>query len=154
MVCDLGFASLRAEHPDVISVFENTMKTLHTTRSWDVMGGFLNRQGKAHPESIWAKANYGDDVIIANFDTGSSSIPSMPSFVSSFLFGLSLTKLRFHSKGVWPESGSFDDKGYGPVPKRWRGICQNSTKHSFHCNRSSSSSSWFSVFYCRDYTRC
>ncbi|XP_064975004.1 subtilisin-like protease SBT5.3 [Musa acuminata AAA Group] len=128
-------ATLISEHPDVISVFENTMKSLHTTRSWDVMGGFLNRQGKAHPESIWAKANYGDDVIIANFDTGSSSIPSMPSFVPSFLFGLSLTKLRFHSKGVWPESGSFDDKGYGPVPKRWRGICQNSTKHSFHCNR-------------------
>ncbi|KAJ8470677.1 hypothetical protein OPV22_025020 [Ensete ventricosum] len=99
-------ATLISEHPDVISVFENTMKALHTTRSWDVMGGFLNKQGKAHPESIWARADYGDDIIVANFDTG-----------------------------VWPESESFDDKGYGPVPKRWRGICQSSTKHSFHCNR-------------------
>ncbi|URE20068.1 Peptidase inhibitor I9 [Musa troglodytarum] len=128
-------ATLISEHPDVVSVFENTMKTLHTTRSWDVMGGFLNRQGKAHPESIWAKADYGDDIIVANFDTGSSSVPSMPSFLPPFLFGLSLTKLRSHSKGVWPESESFGDEGYGPVPKRWRGICQNNTKHSFHCNR-------------------
>ncbi|RWV90257.1 hypothetical protein GW17_00047559 [Ensete ventricosum] len=74
-----------SQHPDVISVFENTMKALHTTRSWDVMGGFLNKQGKAHPESIWARADYGDDIIVANFDTGSSSIPpSMPSFLPSF----------------------------------------------------------------------
>lgn len=36
-------------------------------------------------------------------------------------------------EGVWPESKSFSDEGYGPVPSKWRGICQ--TDSTFHCNR-------------------
>ncbi|XP_058744846.1 cucumisin-like [Vicia villosa] len=33
--------------------------------------------------------------------------------------------------GIWPESESFNDKGYGPPPKKWKGTCQ--TSH-FPCN--------------------
>ncbi|CAL5203372.1 unnamed protein product [Lathyrus oleraceus] len=33
--------------------------------------------------------------------------------------------------GIWPESESFDDKGYGPPPSKWKGICQSS---DFTCN--------------------
>lgn len=36
--------------------------------------------------------------------------------------------------GVWPESESFSDKGIGPVPSKWKGICQNHTT-GFVCNR-------------------
>ncbi|KAI3910446.1 hypothetical protein MKX01_034840 [Papaver californicum] len=26
--------------------------------------------------------------------------------------------------GIWPESESFSDEGFGPAPKKWKGICQ------------------------------
>lgn len=32
--------------------------------------------------------------------------------------------------GIWPESESFNDKGFGPPPARWKGTCQN-----FTCNK-------------------
>ncbi|WVZ62257.1 hypothetical protein U9M48_012023 [Paspalum notatum var. saurae] len=31
--------------------------------------------------------------------------------------------------GIWPDSPSFSDEGFGPPPSRWKGICQN-----FTCN--------------------
>lgn len=34
--------------------------------------------------------------------------------------------------GIWPESESFSDKGLGPPPSRWKGICQPSK--NFTCN--------------------
>ncbi|RWR79430.1 cucumisin-like protein [Cinnamomum micranthum f. kanehirae] len=34
--------------------------------------------------------------------------------------------------GIWPESDSFKDDGFGPPPKRWRGICQSPA--NFTCN--------------------
>ncbi|XP_035548784.1 cucumisin-like isoform X1 [Juglans regia] len=34
--------------------------------------------------------------------------------------------------GIWPESDSFSDKGFGPPPSKWRGTCRAST--NFTCN--------------------
>ncbi|KAI3945594.1 hypothetical protein MKW92_032561 [Papaver armeniacum] len=34
--------------------------------------------------------------------------------------------------GIWPESESFSDEGFGPAPKKWKGICQ--TPSNFTCN--------------------
>ncbi|ESR61105.1 hypothetical protein CICLE_v10018333mg [Citrus x clementina] len=36
---------------------------------------------------------------------------------------------------VWPESKSFSDEGFGPIPSKWKGICQNDKDSRFHCNR-------------------
>ncbi|XP_061945921.1 uncharacterized protein LOC133669702 [Populus nigra] len=97
-------ASSLAKHPDVVSVFLNKGKKLHTTRSWNFLG--LEADGMVPPYSLWKKARYGEDVIIGNLDTG-----------------------------VWPESKSFSDEGMGPVPSKWRGICQHDNKDGVVCNR-------------------
>ncbi|VAH63732.1 unnamed protein product [Triticum turgidum subsp. durum] len=38
--------------------------------------------------------------------------------------------------GIWPESRSFSDEGLGPVPARWKGVCQEGDSfNSSSCNR-------------------
>nr|GMD09368.1 subtilisin-like protease SBT5.3 [Ipomoea batatas] len=94
-----------AKNPEVISVFLNRARRLQTTRSWEFLG-LEGEGGLIHEGSIWKNARFGEDTIIANLDSG-----------------------------VWPESKSFSDEGFGPIPKRWKGICQNQKDKSFHCNR-------------------
>ncbi|KAF5746198.1 subtilisin-like protease family protein [Tripterygium wilfordii] len=66
----------------------------------------LENNGVVPSNSIWKKARFGEGTIIGNLDTG-----------------------------VWPESKSFDDNGLGPIPSKWKGICQNDKDASFRCNR-------------------
>ena len=35
--------------------------------------------------------------------------------------------------GIWPESASFSDEGFGPPPSKWKGTCQSSS--NFTCNK-------------------
>jgi subtilisin family serine protease len=38
--------------------------------------------------------------------------------------------------GIWPESRSFSDNGYGPIPSRWKGVCQlGQAWEGTNCNR-------------------
>jgi hypothetical protein len=57
-----------AGHPDVVTVMASTMLKLHTTRSWDFMD--MERDGQILPDSIWKHGRFGQDVIIANLDSG------------------------------------------------------------------------------------
>ncbi|KAH9313239.1 hypothetical protein KI387_028274, partial [Taxus chinensis] len=119
-----GFAATLSEehalaisrHPGVVSVFPNGRRKLQTTRSWEFLG-LEHENQQIPPHSLWKKAAFGKDVIIAHLDTECDCKA-----------GLNCSML-----GVWPESESFNDKGFGPVPSRWRGSCENST--GFSCNR-------------------
>ncbi|KAK7262053.1 hypothetical protein RJT34_29613 [Clitoria ternatea] len=93
-----------AKHPDVVSVFLNKGRKLHTTHSWDFMD-LIQQNGVVSSNSLFKKARYGEDSIVANLDTG-----------------------------VWPESPSFRDEGIGPIPSRWKGTCQKDNT-GFRCNR-------------------
>lgn len=56
---------------------------------------------------LWPEAHYGDDVIVGVLDTG-----------------------------VWPESASFGDQHLGPIPARWKGICEGGTEFNVsNCNK-------------------
>ena len=58
---------MHVENPNVISVFLNKERKLHTTHSWNFLG--LERKGVFPPHSLWSKTE-GEDVIIANIDSG------------------------------------------------------------------------------------
>ncbi|XP_043688346.1 subtilisin-like protease SBT5.4 [Telopea speciosissima] len=66
----------------------------------------LEKNGAVQSGSLWEKARFGEDTIIGNLDTG-----------------------------VWPESKSFSDKGYGHIPSRWKGGCTDTTPDGVRCNR-------------------
>ncbi|CAN1173900.1 unnamed protein product, partial [Linum perenne] len=36
--------------------------------------------------------------------------------------------------GIWPESESFNDRGLGPPPSKWKGTCQFAPESNFTCN--------------------
>ncbi|XP_044949558.1 subtilisin-like protease SBT5.3 [Hordeum vulgare subsp. vulgare] len=108
-----------SRHPSVVSVFPNRGHRLHTTRSWEFLG--MEKDGRVRPNSVWARARYGEGVIIGNLDTG-----------------------------VWPEAGSFSDDGMGPVPARWRGVCHDQSSSDdaqVRCNRKLIGAQYFNKGY-------
>ncbi|XP_057512877.1 subtilisin-like protease SBT5.4 [Actinidia eriantha] len=113
---DKAEAAAIARHPNVVSVFLNKGKHLHTTHSWDFM--LLEKNGVVHRSSLWNKASYGEGIIIGNLDTG-----------------------------VWPESESFSDKGFGEVPSKWKGFCQNVNHTDVTCNRKLIGARYFNKAY-------
>uniref|UniRef100_A0A0D9V574 Subtilisin-like protease n=1 Tax=Leersia perrieri TaxID=77586 RepID=A0A0D9V574_9ORYZ len=112
-----GFAALLSEEEatelsartDVVSTFLSHGRwSPHTTRSWEFLG---LEEGVRGPDSSGrlppgAEAG-GDDMIVGVLDSG-----------------------------IWPESRSFSDGGLGPVPARWKGVCQGGDSFSpSSCNR-------------------
>lgn len=67
-------------------MFLNKGRKLHTTHSWDFM--LLEKNDRVKPSSLWEKARFGEDTIIANLDTG----------IHFFFFSLFLQFLFFSSR--------------------------------------------------------
>ena len=56
----------------------------------------------------------------------SEQVERVPSVESDIIVGVFDT-------GIWPESPSFLDHGYGPPPPKWKGSCEVSA--NFSCNK-------------------
>ncbi|XP_022716660.1 subtilisin-like protease SBT5.4 [Durio zibethinus] len=67
-ILDEEEAAQIANHPNVVSVFLNKGRKLHTTRSWDFLR--LEKEGVILSGSLWKKSRFGEDTIIGNLDTG------------------------------------------------------------------------------------
>jgi len=73
-----GFAAaLEEDHalalsklPQVVSVFASQRRILHTTRSIEFLG-LVDDDDSVPSNSLWNSGSFGNDVIIANLDSGS-----------------------------------------------------------------------------------
>lgn len=75
--------------------------------------------GLSDRKGLWPVSDFGNDVIVGLFDTG-----------------------------IWPESASFHDEGMGPIPSRWKGMCQADEDFSAsHCNKKLIGARFYSMGY-------
>ncbi|KAF5175072.1 Subtilisin-like protease, partial [Thalictrum thalictroides] len=77
----------------ILSVFKCQGLQMHTIKAWRTLG-LEKEDGLVPSDSLWNKTNFGQDIIIANMDSG-----------------------------VDPSSRSFQDDGMGPIPSKWKGHC-------------------------------
>ncbi|KAL6639482.1 hypothetical protein ACP70R_023212 [Stipagrostis hirtigluma subsp. patula] len=99
-------AALRRK-PGVVSVFADPVYQLHTTRSWDFLQQTAVKIDSPGGAKAAAASSPAADTIIGLLDSG-----------------------------IWPESPSFDDAGFGPVPTRWKGVCMAGDDfNSSNCNK-------------------
>ncbi|CAO2166259.1 unnamed protein product [Urochloa humidicola] len=101
-------AAQLAERREVVSAFRSEGRWApHTTRSWQFLGF---EEGLKGPD-------------------GSDWLPSLDKSSGDVIVGVL-------DSGIWPESRSFSDEGLGPVPARWKGVCQGGDSFSSSsCNR-------------------
>ncbi|CAI0412170.1 unnamed protein product [Linum tenue] len=81
----------------------------------DVVSVFPSEMKKLHTTRSWDYLGFPQNVTRATVE-------------SDIIIGMLDT-------GIWPESQSFNDSGYGPPPKKWKGTCQSSS--NFTCNKDS-----------------
>ncbi|KAH9615667.1 hypothetical protein KSS87_018851 [Heliosperma pusillum] len=78
-----------------------------------VVSVFPSRKGTLHTTRSWDFMGFTSDV-------------ERSSVESDIIIGVIDT-------GIWPESESFNDQGFGPPPAKWKGYCD--TSNNFTCNK-------------------
>ncbi|KAI3442847.1 uncharacterized protein J3R85_000539, partial [Psidium guajava] len=96
-----------SDEDEVVSVFANTKRKLHTTRSWDFLG---------MPETSGSRnSKFESNIIVGVLDTG-----------------------------IYINAPSFDDKGFGPAPAKWKGKCMKGGNFT-GCNKKVIGAKYFNL---------
>ncbi|KAK4368578.1 hypothetical protein RND71_012370 [Anisodus tanguticus] len=100
-------AELLRQSNDVVGVYEDSVYTLHTTRTPEFLG-LDNELGLWAGHTLQELNHAAQDVVVGVLDTG-----------------------------VWPESKSFSDIGMPDVPSKWKGECEPGPDFNpkIHCNK-------------------
>jgi subtilisin family serine protease len=127
-------------------VKRNIFHKRHTTRSWDFLG--LDYYQPPQQPGLLQKAKYGEDVIIGVIDSGLQShlkLKAKTCMMKANDWARIDPAYNFVTTGIWPESRSFNDDGFGPVPARWKGKCQTGEMfNATSCNRKIIGARWYS----------
>ncbi|KAL4595600.1 hypothetical protein ACB092_12G104100 [Castanea dentata] len=92
----------------VVSVFQSKMNKLHTTHSWEFLRIDSAQQYNQMPMES----------------------------TSNIIVGVIDIEFTLYISRIWPESKSFNDKGQGPVPKKFKGECVTGEHFRLaNCNR-------------------
>ncbi|KAF7818765.1 subtilisin-like protease SBT4.15 [Senna tora] len=89
------------EQKSVVSVFPNTRRKLHTTRSWNFLRMPLTPKRRSKTQT---------DIVV----------------------------------GIWVDSPSFNDKGFGPPPRSWKGKCVTGANFT-GCNNKVIGAKYFNI---------
>ncbi|KAG0498883.1 hypothetical protein HPP92_003574 [Vanilla planifolia] len=119
-----------AQLDGVVSVFPSRPRRLHTTRAWDFVGFPVSA-----PRNLTES-----NVIVAILDSGELHQYQL-CFADLQLICVSYEFDGYGIRRIDPTSESFDDKGYGPPPAKWRGRCAFSGK--LRCNNKVIGARWF-----------
>ncbi|XVE69288.1 hypothetical protein DITRI_Ditri09bG0139800 [Diplodiscus trichospermus] len=79
-----------------------------------VVSVFLNEKKRLHTTKTWDFMGFSQQVERASLE-------------SDVIIGIL-------DSGIWPESESFDDRGLGPPPSKWKGSCKVAAAANFTCN--------------------
>ncbi|CAL9198665.1 subtilisin-like protease SBT4.3 [Musa acuminata AAA Group] len=113
----------------VLEGLSSTKSLIHSYRSFNGLAARLTAKEKERIAGIKGVVSVFPSKNLQPSTTRSWDFLSFPESVKRNLPMERDVMVGVIDTGIWPESASFRDEGFGPPPRRWKGACEN-----FKCN--------------------